>query len=170
MKIEITCFLNIVERKGPHWSFADFAAKGLPIFLEAALDFNSEMREDEMKNFCETYDLINLISEPTCFKSTENPSCIDVMLTIRNNSFENSIALETGLSDFHKMTVTVMKKYYKKLDPITVNYRDYKSFDGDKFRRDLKNKVASTESLNLELCFKIVFLNYWIIMPPKNKN
>ena len=43
-----------------------------------------------------------------------------------------------------------MKKYYKKLEPITVNYRDYKSFDGDKFRTDLKNKLIRTESLSLE--------------------
>ena len=32
-------------------------------------DFNSEMCEDDMKNFCETYHLTNLITDPTCFKS-----------------------------------------------------------------------------------------------------
>ena len=65
-------------------------------------DFNSEMKEEEMKNFCETYDLTNLITEPTCFKSVENPSSIDVILTNRRESFENSMAIETGLSDCHK--------------------------------------------------------------------
>ena len=60
-------------------------------------DFNSEMHEDEMKTFCETYDLTNLITEPTCFKSVENPSSIDVILTNRTQSFENSITVETGL-------------------------------------------------------------------------
>ena len=76
-------------------------------------DFNSEVSEEEMNNFCETYDLTNLISEPTCFKSVENPSSIDVILTNRRESFENSTTIETGLSDCHKMTVTVMKRYYK---------------------------------------------------------
>ena len=113
-------------------------------------DFNSEMSEEDMKNFCETYNLTNLIKEPTCFKSVENSSCIDVMLTNRSICFENSMTIETGLSDFHKMTVTVMKKYYKKLEPVTINYRDYKSFDGNKFRTDLKNKLDNSESLSVE--------------------
>ena len=52
-------------------------------------DFNSEMCEEHMENFCETYNLTNLITDPTCFKSLENPSCIDVMLTNRSACFEN---------------------------------------------------------------------------------
>ena len=103
-------------------------------------DFNSEMSEQPMKDFCETYNLQNLIKNPTCFKSVANPSCIDVILTNRKLCFENSITLETGLSDWHKMTVTVMKKFYKKLDPIKIQYRDYKNFDGNVFRSDLKKK------------------------------
>ena len=39
------------------------------------------------------------------------------------------MTVETGLSDFHKMTVTVMKKHFKKKDPIIITYRDLKSFD-----------------------------------------
>ena len=31
-------------------------------------DFNSEMSEDAMKEFCDTYCLSNMIKEPTCFK------------------------------------------------------------------------------------------------------
>ena len=49
-----------------------------------------------MKDFCETYDLDNLISGPTCFKNTNNPSSIDVMLTNRKNGFQNSMTIETG--------------------------------------------------------------------------
>ena len=59
-------------------------------------DFNSEVKEEEMKNFCETYDLTNLITEPTCFKSVENPSSIDVILTNRKESFENSTTAESS--------------------------------------------------------------------------
>ena len=77
-------------------------------------DWNSAVTEKEMLDFCEMYNLDNLIKEPTCFKSTENPSSIDLMLTNKKNSFQNSTAVETGLSDFHKMTVTVMKRYFKK--------------------------------------------------------
>ena len=44
-------------------------------------DFNSEAHENAMKEFCNTYNLKNLISKPTCFKNPLNPSSIDVILT-----------------------------------------------------------------------------------------
>ena len=72
------------------------------------------MSEMHMKDFCDLYDLENLIKEPTCFKNPNNPSSIDLMLTNRKRSFCNSRALETGLSDCHKMTVSVLKMYCKK--------------------------------------------------------
>ena len=77
-------------------------------------DFNSEMEEEKMKDFCETYNLQNLIKEPTCFKSAENPTSIDVILTNKSNSFINTSTLETGLSDNHKMVTTVLKTHFNK--------------------------------------------------------
>ena len=54
------------------------------------------------------FDLKNLVREPTCFKSS-NPRCIDLILTNRGRNFQQTTAVETGLSDFHKMVVTVLK-------------------------------------------------------------
>ena len=76
-------------------------------------DFNSEMSESVMKDFCEAYNLRNLIKEPTCFKNVENPSTIDLILTNRATRFQNSMAIETGLSDHHKLTITVMRRFFK---------------------------------------------------------
>ena len=70
-------------------------------------DFNASVSENHMKDFCEMYDLENLISGPTCFKNANNPSSIDVMLTNRKTSFQDSMTIETGLSDHHKMTVSI---------------------------------------------------------------
>ena len=53
---------------------------------------------------------LSLIKENTCFKSVQNSSCIDLILTNRPNSFQNSMVIETGLSDFHKLTTTVNYK------------------------------------------------------------
>ena len=44
-------------------------------------DLNSEMCEEAMNTFCNTYNLKCLVKEPTCFKSIEKPSCIDLILT-----------------------------------------------------------------------------------------
>ena len=60
------------------------------------------------------------------------------------------MAIETGLSDYHKMTVTVMKKHYKKLEPIKIQYRCYKTFDGNLFRQELRQKLTNLENLELE--------------------
>ena len=46
-------------------------------------DFNSEMSESVMIDFCAIFNLINLIKEPTCFKNVENPSTIDLIFTNR---------------------------------------------------------------------------------------
>ena len=80
-------------------------------------DFNSEPSENELKEFCNIYCLKSLINEPTCFKNINNPTCIDLILTNRPNHFQNSGTIETGISDFHKMTITVMKAKFKKLSP-----------------------------------------------------
>ena len=68
-------------------------------------DFNSELSENAMKEFCDTYNLTNLIKEPTCFKNPLNPNSIDLILTNRPRIFQNSKVIETGLSDHHKLTI-----------------------------------------------------------------
>ena len=104
-------------------------------------DFNSEPTEIAMHEFCQLYNLLNLIKVPTCFKNPQNPSCIDLILTNRHNGFQNSIAIETGLSDFHKMTITVLKTTYKKKTPKIVSYRDYKNFSEEYFFSELNSAL-----------------------------
>ena len=58
-------------------------------------DFNSQTDENIMNEFCQTYNLKNLINEPTCFKNPLNPSTIDVILTNKVSSFSNNCTLET---------------------------------------------------------------------------
>ena len=95
-----------------------------------------------MSVFSDTYSLKNLIKEPTCNKKPNKPSCIDLMLTNIPWSFKHSSVIETGLSDFHRMTVTVMKATFEKLQPKVVNYRDYKYFENCRFRADLLSELS----------------------------
>ena len=74
-------------------------------------DFNSETSENYLNDFCNIYNLRNIIKEPTCFKNPGNPSCIDLFLTNRPRCFKNTVAAETGISDFHKMVVMVLKVF-----------------------------------------------------------
>ena len=72
-------------------------------------DFNSKPCEQPMRDFCHIYNCQKIIKGKTCFKNPHNPSCVDLFLTNRPESFQNSTVIETGLSDFHKMSLTVMK-------------------------------------------------------------
>ena len=114
-------------------------------------DFNAEPTEIEITNFCQIYNLVNLIKEATCFKNPEKPTCIDLMLTNKPKSFIKSIVVETGLSDFHKMTITIMKLFFTKQMPNIIKYRDYKKFSNQSFRNDLVleiSKLTSSASYN----------------------
>ena len=91
----------------------------------------------------------NLIKDATCYKNPENPSCIDLILTNNPNIFRNSGVIETGLSDFRKMTVTVMKTTFEKLKPNIIYYRDYRKFSDDRFRKNLISRL-STENIRVD--------------------
>ena len=73
-------------------------------------DFNSEICEDSKNEFCCLYNLKSLVKLPTCFKNPDHPSCIDLILTNKYRSFQNTSIIETGLSDFHRLTITVISK------------------------------------------------------------
>ena len=78
------------------------------------------------------------------------------------------MTIETGLSDFHKMTVTVMKRYFKKNEPITIEYRDLKNFDPLKFREDLRMQLESKETITIT-DFQNIFLSVWNAHAPIKK-
>ena len=85
-----------------------------------------------MTVLCDIYDIKSLIKEPTC---------IDLILTNNPKCFQNSCVVETGLSDFHRMTATVMKTTFKKFQSRTILYRDYKNFQNDGYRDELTQKL-----------------------------
>ena len=87
-----------------------------------------------MKDFGNIHSSNNLIKEPTCYKNPTNPKCIDLMLTNRHRSFQNSCVIETGLSDFHRVTVTVLRSFLENAEPKVIFYRDYKNFTNDNYR------------------------------------
>ena len=80
------------------------------------------------------------------FQNPNKPSCIDLIITNRPNSFQNSMFIETGLSDFRKICITVMKMYSKQ-KPI-IHYRKFKDFNSDAFIKDFKTLLS--ESFNEE--------------------
>ena len=57
-------------------------------------------------------------------------------------SFHLSRVYETGLSDFHILTLTVLKTYHVKHKPKIMQYRDFNHFDNALFRADLLQELS----------------------------
>ena len=107
-------------------------------------DFNIEADSKEMSSFCDTFDLTSLIKEPTGYKNPDNSSCIDLILTNKPLSFQNSCVAETGLSDFHRMILTVTKMTFQKLKPRVISYRDYKHFNNETYRNESLSEISNS--------------------------
>ena len=60
-------------------------------------DLNVKSSDPLLNDFCNVYNFFSLVKEPTCFKNVYNPSCIDLFLTNRPRSFQNTLTIETGI-------------------------------------------------------------------------
>ena len=80
--------------------------------------------------------------------------CIDLILTNIPRGFQSIYVIETGLSDFHLMTLTVMIKNFKKIKPRSVNSRSYNNFSNEYYRKCLFNELKRETFVNNDQGFK----------------
>ena len=133
-------------------------------------DFNAEETESVCDGFLDLYNLKNLVKDKTCFKSIKKPTCIDLFLTNSSKSFQHTQAISAGMSNHHKMIVTVMKTTFMKVKPREITYRSYKHFDRVIFKDDLKNELRfHTDNINKYLSFENAFLKVLDIHAPIKK-
>ena len=77
-------------------------------------NLNSEMSEPSLHEFCETFNLESTVNKLTCLKNPKNSSCIDLVLTNKQERFLKAQTIEFGLLDFHKIMASVFKTSFKK--------------------------------------------------------
>ena len=108
----------------------------------------------------------------TCFKNPENPTCIDLILTNKPLGFEDTYVIKTGLSNFHKMIVAVMKMHFPKIKPQVASYWKYKDFHNETFLDSLRHELnVQGRFLNekgLKMPFQLFVHKFLISMPLKN--
>ena len=85
-----------------------------------------------MNAFCERYSLSSLIKEPTCYKNSANPSCIDL-----------------------RVIVTFLKITFQRLPLKLRNYRDYGNFDHGMSQTCLLNDLLKEDVGKLEKFIKV---------------
>ena len=88
---------------------------------------NAEYSKEILFNFLEKLNTANIVKLKVCFKSLDNPSCIDLFITSRPQCFQNTTVFSTGLLHFHKMVVIVLKVSVTKAPLKEMLQRCYKS-------------------------------------------
>ena len=113
-------------------------------------DFNTTDQDEVLLEFLEDNELSNLVKFPTCYRNADNPSTIDLTITNKPKSFQNTVGMSAWLSDFHKMIVTSLKKTFEKCPPKTMIHRDMKHFDKVAFECDFKRKFEKSRCIKLQ--------------------
>ena len=106
----------------------------------------SKDTSDYLSDLLDVFTLRSVVKEPTSLISYKG-SLIDIILTNEPRSFHKTQAFVTGISDFQKLVVTVLR-YYKKLHPKNILYRNVKKFEKTAFLQDLESRIIQSEFYN----------------------
>ena len=103
-------------------------------------DFKVKSTDTVLPNFYEIYNLKSIVKGKTYFKNLNKPSCIDLIVTNKPKSFQNSMVIETVI--FTKCVIAVKKVYYSKQKATMFQHRKLKDFKNKAFINDLKALFA----------------------------
>ena len=87
-------------------------------YLQANL--NVDEPECYLKSFCFQY----IGKDKTCFKTIDNPSSIDLFFLTNSPKSYQHTTMSTGLSDCHKLIITVLKSTFRKGKGKEITYRN----------------------------------------------
>ena len=130
----------------PHQYFFNTLDKTLDVYSDyknvlLISDFNAQIRELHLDTFLYQHDLANINKGPTCYKNSENPSCIDFILSNRPKSFFKTNIIFTGLSDFHKLVLSGFKTTFPKSKLKEITYRNFKNVSEEYFNQELRKNL-----------------------------
>ena len=120
-------------------------------------DFNMEEKDGAMQDFLYQFNAKCLVKVHTCIKSNKNPTTVDHFITNTPRKYQNTHAICTGLSDFHKMIVTVLKTAIPKSKPREIRYRSYSKFSDEAFQQDIDRELNFV-NINEYETFEKIFL------------
>ena len=95
-------------------------------------DFDISCDDKRLKEFCSSFSLGQIIKTPTCYMGT-NPSSIDQIITNMTSLFKKSYTVETGISDYHKLIMSICRMTFAKGKSKKLFYRCCKNFGSKHF-------------------------------------
>ena len=143
--------------------FFDNEDKALDIYcsydkIVLAGDFNTQEGERLLRNFLNQHELHSINKNPIRYKNPNNPSNIDLILINCSKSFFKTETIFTGLSNFHKIVLSVFKTTFRKFKPKEIVYRNYRKFNENNFNEDLHNQHSSEQPKDYAY-FEKIFLS-----------
>ena len=121
-------------------------------------NFNAQVGEKSFDTFLYPHEFTSINRNPTRYKNPNNPSCIDHILTNSPKCCFKRETVFTGLSDFHKLVLSVFKLHFSKAKAKEISYRDFRAFKENNFNQDLQNRL-SAQSVEEYAPFEKVFLD-----------
>ena len=107
--------------------------------------------------FLNAYNAKDIVKNKNCFKSIENPFCVDLILTDKPGSFQHTNVFETSISDHLKLVTTVMKTTFTKASPKYVHYCNYKNFNEQDFSLELRGRLeVNVVDANYETFYNVL--------------
>ena len=100
-------------------------------------DLSRNDKSQPLINICDTFNLDNIVKQPTCFMKNQTPSLIDVILTNSKTLLCNTANFNCGLSDCHHMIATSIKETCSYVNNKNVTFRSYKNFSEAEFNQEL---------------------------------
>ena len=82
-----------------------------------------------------------IVKEPTCYKSLNNPSCIDLLITNNSSSFPKYQGNINGVIKFSQNGYNCFKTTFQRSSLEELVYRDYKKTDRLTFKRELEENL-----------------------------
>ena len=128
-------------------------------------DFNSQICENYINTFIYHHNLQSINKEPSCYKNSNNPSCIYLFLKSRPRSFYQTKTF-TGLKDFHRIVLSVFK--IKQAKAKEMIYRGFKKFHEQYFNNHRHTELSS-KSIKSYDTFENIFLNTLNKHAPRKK-
>ena len=119
-------------------------------------DFDIDMKSeslgyDKLDEFCDLFNLTNLIKLETCFTKNHKSPLIDLFLTNTLLFFQKTHVSETGLINgliSNKLITTFFKTNFSRQRPKVLSYRNYKNFIESKCLNDLNETIISFDNEN----------------------
>lgn len=96
-----------------------------------------------------------------------------MILTSRRKSFQSTCVLETGFSDFYRMTVSALNMHYRKPPLKDITCRDFSNYDNETFIKssnEVLNEYENQEDYMILIAFVKYALKFQINTLLKRKN